>query len=546
MKPKRGWLLAGLLLALEPTGAAAAEGGVASDPVWRYRRMDVEVRIDAASARFELQGTGVLELSGAGASEVRLFLNTRAAAMRFDTLLVRGEAAVELTESGNQRLALVRVLRPLEVGDSLVFDFAVTWQAPSSQLLVTDSIALASWVEAWYPIPVSGGAPQWAAPGSTRFRLPDGWHAVSNGRPRTESGSGGGGVQEWHTAEAVHRSFAAGPFRVARTRSAGREIGVYLLRADTLSAARQAAMLSRAVAAMEEVWGRYPYDSYAIAEVPTEAVTWAASSEQGFIMAVSSQFGDDGNLPLFAHEAAHAWWGNRVTSFGPGAQLVTESLAQYGAVVAIEALEGVDAMNEFLRFSRRGYNAYQSAHGYFEIVRRGGDKPLSQLTNDRWDHNLSDSKGHWFHHMLRDRVGDDHFFGVLRSVQHEYAGRVLSLAALRQAFVDATPQDPGLESFMMQWLDRVGAPVLEMQWWTPHDGRTVQIEIAQVQDVLYELTLTIELELLNGQRRRHRLVVTEPVHTFELETHSRVVGVVMDPDHRLLFWRPEYGPRPGR
>lgn len=181
-----------------------------------------------------------------------------------------------------------------------------------------------------------------------------------------------------------------------------------------------------AIGAMERVWGAYPYGGYAIAEIPADVVTWAASSEQGFIMARTPQFGEDGNLPLFAHEAAHAWWGNRVSTTGPGAQLVSESLAQYGAVLAIGALEGHDAMNEFLRLSRDGYNQLQSAAGYFEMARRGGDRPLSQLSNGRWDHNLSDAKGHWFYHMLRHRIGDERFFAVLRTCRG-------STAAVRSA-----------------------------------------------------------------------------------------------------------------
>jgi aminopeptidase N len=263
-------------------------------------------------------------------------------------------------------------------------------------------------------------------------------------------------------------------------------------------------------------------------------------------MATSSQFGENGNLPLFAHEAAHAWWGNRVGAQGAGSLLVTESLAQYGAVVAIEALEGAEAASEFLRFSREHYNRLQSAHGYFEIARRGGDKPLAALANDAWDHNLSDAKGHWFYHMLRDRIGDDRFFGVLRGLQRDFAGRALGVAEMRAAFVAAVPEDGALPAFLSQWLDRAGAPVLETRWWTRAAGRTVHIEVEQLQPELYDLQLTVELELVNGHRLHRRLHLTDRSHTFDVEAHARVVGLRLDPEHRLLFWRPEYGPPPGR
>lgn len=520
----------------------------AQDLDWRYRRLDLDVTIDPATPRLEVRGRGVLEVTSGPASEVTLAVNSRAEAMRYERVEVRNVTAnVEMLVEPPRHAARLTLAEPLAAGDTVVVEFTLRWSAPSSQLIVSDSIALASWVEAWYPLLTGGddAVREYAAPGETRFRLPAGWHAVSNGGLRsTETLADSDRLQVWEATEPAHRSFAAAPYRVAHARAGDRDIRVYLLHADSASAARQAELTARAIDAMEAVWGPYPYPGYAIAEIPDDLVTWAASSEQGFIMATTRQFGDEGNLPLFAHEAAHAWWGNRVSTTGPGSQLVSESLAQYGAVVAIETLEGRDAMTEFLRFSRRGYNRYQSAAGYFEIIRQGGDKALAELASDRWDHNLSDSKGTWFYHMLSQRVGDERFFEVLREIQRDWAGRALSLAELRIAFAHAVPDDASLPAFMAQWLDRTGAPVLEHRWWSTDRGAAVRLEIVQRQPELYELPLTIEIELANGHRLRHTVHVTEQTHTFKIPVHANPVDVRLDPDHHLLFWRPEYGGPP--
>lgn len=525
---------------------ASVELASAQDAGWRYSRLDLDVTVGGAGL-LEVRGRGVLEVTADERSELRLAVNTRQSAMRFESMTTSQPAArVELAADSPRHVARVALAQPLVRGDTLAIEFALRLQRGSFQLIVQDSLALASWVEAWYPIPLaeSGRMQQWAAPGRTRFHLPDGWRAVSNGAVQPSGSAGDGVADEWHTAEPVYRSFAAAPYRVAQTDAGDRRIGVYLLRADSAAASRQAEVLARAITAMEEVWGAYPYAGYAIAEIPDGVTSWAASSEQGFIMATSHHFGDDGNLPLFAHEAAHAWWGNLVNTTGPGSQLVSESLAQYGAVVAIEALEGRDAMNEFLRFSRRGYNQYQSAAGYFEIVRQGGDKALAALANDHWDHNLSDSKGHWFHHMLRHRVGDELFFGTLRRILHEYGGRALSLSDLRAAFIAAAPDDTAMAGFMAQWLDRTGAPALEHRWWAGDRGGAAHIEIRQLQPDLYDLPLTVEIELVNGHQVRHQLHIDGRSHSFTFPVHARPVDVRLDPDHVLLHWRPEYGPRP--
>lgn len=222
----------------------------------------------------------------------------------------------------------------------------------------------------------------------------------------------------------------------------GRDIGIYLTAASARQARAQARVLSAAVTAMEAHFGAYPYPSYAIVELPDSSVQWAASSEQGFIMATASTLAvPGGNLPLFAHEAAHGWWGNLVNSDGPGSLLVSESLAQYSAVLAVEAIEGAAAGRDFLRFSRPGYNPVQCALGYLHIWREGGDKPLAELSDGPWDHNLSDSKGMWFYHMLRHQVGDEVFFAVLRRQLREFAGRAMTLRDVRQA--SSRPPGPG-------------------------------------------------------------------------------------------------------
>jgi hypothetical protein len=284
-------------------------------------------------------------------------------------------------------------------------------------------------------------------------------------------------------------------------------------------------------------------------------VTWAASSEQGFIMARSSMFdAPGGNLPLFAHEAAHGWWGNAVSTTGPGARMGSEALAQYGAVVAIEALEGKGAMRDFLDFSRPGYNPLQCALGYFHIWREGEDNALAVLDQGPSDHNLADSKGMWFYHMVRQRIGDTAFFAALKDLQSDFRAKPMRVSDIRAAFLAATPSDSGLKTFLGQWLDRTGAPVLEMDWWSlrrqPADRRqtptgAAQLKLRQVQPgEAYHLDLEIRFTLRDSTTVLDTLHLRDREQSFELEFPSRVLGVEVDPDQKLLLWRPKYGPRP--
>jgi aminopeptidase N len=421
------------------------------------------------------------------------------------------------------------------------------------------SISLASWVENWYPAPLTADgytALAASAPGVTRFHLPLGWRAVSNGRPGARKMTSTGATDTWFVDRAVARSFAAAPYVLARKGSGRRQIAVFLLSATAASADAQARILDRALGAMERRFGPYPYPSYAIAEVPESVVTWAASSEQGFIMAKTSMFAvPGGNLPLFAHEAAHGWWGNAITTAGPGSKLGSESLAQYGAVVAIETLEGRRAMREFLRFSRPGYNPLQCAMGYFYIWGQGGDKPLAQLEDDKWDHNLSDSKGMWFYDMVRQRLGDARFFGALQELLAAFGSHSMTVRDIRAAFISAAPQDTSLAAFLGQWLDRKGAPVLDLDWWSspPPATRaadssgavTATLRVRQRQaGEPFVLPLEVALTLRDSSEVIDTLNLRERDQQFQLRLRSRPIALRIDPFYRLLIWRPEYGPRP--
>jgi len=541
------WLI---LSASSPARSAPQDEADRSGRGWSMVHLDLDVLPDPPNERMDLAGVMRLRLDLDQSFGPSLGVNKSKTVMTFVEVESAG-ATVELNAlfalSPPTRFAHVRYAEPKRCGDEVEVKFRCASTGRAYQFVVDPGFACASWVEAWYPVPMPKtltgyGRATVSAPGRTRFALPENWTAVSGGR-RIEEGPG---RVVWESSVPLARSFAAGPFTETASTSEGREIGVYLLTPKPYAAKDQARSLAAAIRAMEERFGPFPYAAYAIAEVPEQLIEWWAASEQGFIMAASTAFDvAGGNLPVFAHEAGHAWWGNQVTSAGPGGMLCSESLAQYGVVIAIEALEGVDAATEFLRFSRAGYHWQQCARGYFEMWREGTDKEMSKLSGQGADHTLSDSKGHWVFHMLRDRVGDAAFFGVLRGVVEDRALENLPLAELRRRFIAAAPE-ANLERFFAQWLDRLGAPVLEEQWTDASDasGHRVRLTIAQEGEP-YDLDLEVEVTGADGATT-HKVAVREAVGEWVLTSPGTPREVKLDPRHRLLIWKPEYGEKPAR
>lgn len=543
-----------VLAAREVSGAQdAAQVGTG----WTYANLDLDVTILPDENKIDVTGEARLRLEQESSFGPTLVINGRGELLRMLDLTSEPPASsIQFGEKifdeyPNARATHVRFDEPFARGDEITVRFQYESIGQGSQFKATPTMAFASWTEAWHPVPVFdleqvALSKALASTGISRIHMPAGWSSASEGELIAREDTDEGVTETWRIDAALARSFAAGPFTKGSHHVDGRTINVYLMAAKPTSAEDQAVILARALEAMEARFGPYPYPTYSIIEIPNiMMVTWYAASQQGLIFAKSGGFAyEGGNLPLFAHEMAHGWWGNLVGTQGPGSILCSESLAQYGAVVAIETLEGSEARNQFLHFSRKGYSGLQCANGYFHMWREGHDKPLAQLESGGWDHNLSDAKGHWMYHMLRARVGDDVFFETLRGLIRDYAGRRLTLEGMRAAFLSAAP-DKDLDSFFRQWLEQTGAPVLDFDWWAVENGESVQIEIAQLQNgEPYHLDIEVEIEFLGGETRLETVELRDAAQSFQIATEHRPVNVRLDPSDKLLIWRPKYGPRP--
>ncbi len=533
-------------------GMATAQMLDSTGSGWLPTLIDLDVRLDPERERLALRADMVLRLEDHERSDrLILVVNARDSIMGFDSVLTSRGVVAKL--DGRQpgrpstRAAIIEFADdPPARGEGLRVTAYASSRRTSSQFTLDEGVALASWVTAWYPVPLPSGERGLGgvtkAPGRTRFDLPAGWRVVSNG-VRVESRLDGGRRWEsWLTDQPLARSFSAAPYRITAAEVEGRGVELFLLTVDEASGREQARALAGAIAALEQRFGPYPTGSYAIAEVPDRVPGFLASSEQGFMMAKPENFEvPGGNIPLFAHEASHGYWGNLVNSVGPGSSFLDESMAQYGAVIALEEMLGPGAAREFLKFSREGYIPRQSARGYFEVVRRGADSvAIADLENldGIAKRVVVNSKGTWILHMLRDLVGDDRFFATLRRYLRDHVDRSANLDAFRDAFRQAAP-DVDVGGFFAQWLDRTGAPRLDVDYQVT--GDEVEIVVEQLQaGGPFRLSLEVRVESRSGAESRHRVEIEHTREVFRLPAPDGVSSVMLDPDFEVLRWDKAY------
>ena len=133
----------------------------------------------------------------------------------------------------------------------------------------------------------------------------------------------------------------------------------------------------------------------------------------GFIADVER---DDIDYPYFvtAHEVAHQWWGHQEAPADvQGAAMLSETLAEYTALMVMEKRYGREQIGRFLRYE---LNQYLRGRG----TERRAEKPLTLVENQQYIHY---NKGALAMYALRDYLGEEAVNGALRGFLAEWRFR---------------------------------------------------------------------------------------------------------------------------
>ena len=123
------------------------------------------------------------------------------------------------------------------------------------------------------------------------------------------------------------------------------------------------------------------------------------SESIGFIMDLKDPDAVDMPFYVTAHEVAHQWWAHQVIGADlQGSTMLSESLAQYSALMVMEKEYGREKMRKFLKYELDSY-----------LKNRGGELveelPLFRVENQPYIHYR---KGSLTFYRLRDEIGEDH------------------------------------------------------------------------------------------------------------------------------------------
>lgn len=216
-------------------------------------------------------------------------------------------------------------------------------------------------------------------------------------------------------------SFTSADFEVAREKWNDVDLEVYYQEGHEYNVENMLRSMRRSLEYFSTNFSPYRHQQARIIEFPRYASfaqafpgTMPYSEGIGFIADIdTSQEDIDMVFYVVAHEMAHQWWAHQVVGARmQGATLLSETLAQYSALMVMEKEYGRERMQEFLKYE---VDRYLRGRGS-ETER---EKPLMEVyANQGYIHYR---KGSAVMYYLKEMIGEEQVNAALREVIDSFA-----------------------------------------------------------------------------------------------------------------------------
>ena len=243
---------------------------------------------------------------------------------------------------------------------------------------------------------------------------------IAPGRRVSDGIRGGRRIARFVTEAPIREKFSVQSARYAERhrRHAGVDLAVYYHPAHPWNVDRMLDALAASLDYYRASFGPYPFGHVRIVEFPgyqnfaqAFAGTVPYSETYGFIADAEQPDTVDVVTATTAHELAHQYWGHQITGADmEGSMVLSETLANYSALMLLRELDGEDRMRPALQFLLSHYLSWRSAGSVDE-------PPLVRVETETW---IGYQKGSLAMHLLQQRLGEDAVHRALRNLLQRY------------------------------------------------------------------------------------------------------------------------------
>jgi aminopeptidase N len=165
-------------------------------------------------------------------------------------------------------------------------------------------------------------------------------------------------------------------------------------------------------------FSQYQFNQFRIVEFPAYSNfaqafpgTVPYSEAAGFIFDSTHRDRIDHITYVTAHETGHQWWAHQVIGADmQGQTVLSETLAQYSALMVMERMYGMEEIRMFLKSSLDGYLRGRAS----DLI---GEVPLERVENQA---HIRYQKGGMVMYLLKDLMGEDAVNRALQSLIRDF------------------------------------------------------------------------------------------------------------------------------
>jgi len=227
----------------------------------------------------------------------------------------------------------------------------------------------------------------------------------------------------------------------------------------------------------------YPHEQARIIEFPRYATfaqafpgTMPYSEGYGFIANLEEKDAIDMVYYVVAHEMAHQWWAHQVIGARvQGATMLSETFAQYGALMIMQEHYGKDKMKQFMRYEMDRYLRGRS---------RETNKELPLIYNESQDY-IHYRKGSVVMYALQDYIGEEAVNLALRRFAEDMAYQEAPYTNTLEfmTYIRAVTPD-SLQYLLTDMFENI----------TMYSNKTTASTFKQLSNGQYEVTVDVSVE----------------------------------------------------
>ena len=234
---------------------------------------------------------------------------------------------------------------------------------------------------------------------------------------------------------------------------------------------------------------------------------------------------------LVAHELAHSWFGNLVTTRNWAELWLNEGFATYMEAAYREKTYGRE---DYLRKIRGNAKQYfvdaavnKNQHGLYNQSARPDDSLFDVTTYQ---------KGGAVLHTLRETVGTENFWKAVNIYLNRHKFQNVETPNLQKAMEEVSKTD--LNQFFKQWVYNGGYPKLKVEQSYDPSTKILDLTVKQTQDVSkltpepFALPLEIEITTASGVKS-DKLQIKNREEKFSLKLDGEPTKIVFDKDEKI-------------